>query len=167
MPASWRELIERVYLARPNASRTATRPRFHPPASREDIAAVEERLRVSLPGSLKSFLSETNGVMDLMSVDGGDFFENMWLVWGCERIAEENLGLRNRSGPSFYEREPVALVFFAGAGVDGIMFALPATNENTCDANVVAWYPIGGRVRGLADSLESFIDGWLTNRITV
>jgi cell wall assembly regulator SMI1 len=167
MATAWRDLIERTCADRPQPAGTSSKPRFSPPASTGDIAAAEDQVGRKLPPSLTSLLLETDGVMDMMSVGGGDYFENMWLMWPTERIVAESLEDRSEYVVNPSDADTSELVFFADAGADGILFAFPPASANTCDTKVVAWHPLRGTVSDLADSLEDFIDGWLTGRITV
>lgn len=167
MATSWRDLIERTYSAIPHPAGRTSKPRFSPPASAEDIAAAEDQLGRKLPPSLTSLLMETDGVMDMMSVRGGDYFGNMWLIWPAERIVEETLEDRSEDVVAPSDADTSELVFFAGAGVDGILFGFPPAGADSCDTKVVAWHPLRGTVSDLADSLEDFVEGWLTGRITV
>ncbi len=165
--SSWREIIKRAYLTRPNTSGTESKPMFYPAASISDIEAAENRLNAILPGTLKSLLLETDGVMDMLSVDAGPYFDNTWLFWRIQQIIDENLAFRRRNETSNAEQDAREFLFFAGAGVDGILFGLKASAEKPNDAQIVCWYPIEEQIRSVADTLADFIDGWLTNRITV
>jgi cell wall assembly regulator SMI1 len=167
MATSWRDLIERAYADIPNPAGTTSKPRFSPPVSTEDIAAAEDQLGTKLPASLTSLLMETDGVMDMMSVRGGDYFANMWLIWPTERIVAESLEDRSEYVLVASDADTSDLVFFADAGADGILFAFPPASANTGDTKVVAWHPLRGTVSDLADSLEDFIARWLTGRISV
>jgi len=167
MGTSWREIIEGAYSARPESEGFSSKPRFSPPASAEDIAAAERRLGRKFPPSLTALLMEADGVMNMMSVGGGDYFEEFWLVWPTERLVEESLEDRSESVGTPQDDDPSEVVFFAGAGVDGILFGFPPADGDTCDTKVVVWHPLGGTVSDLADSLEDYLQGWLAGRITV
>jgi cell wall assembly regulator SMI1 len=167
MATYWRDLIERTYADVSGPGGTASKPRFSPPASAEDIAAAERQLGRKLPPSLTSLLMETDGVMDMMSVGGGDYFEDMWLIWPTERTVMASLEDRSQYVVTPSDADTSGLVFFADAGVDGILFAFPPASADTCDTKVVVWHPLRGTVSDLADSLEAFIAGWLTGRLTV
>jgi cell wall assembly regulator SMI1 len=71
----WHELIERLDAA---AS-------FHPPATQEQLQAVESRLGVVLPAELRNLLLETNGA---------EVAYGTGLVWPAEEIALRNLDMR-------------------------------------------------------------------------
>jgi hypothetical protein len=164
---AWQEIIERVYATMSHADGTHSKPRFQDPASAEAIAGAEGQIGRKLPPSLASLLMEADGVMGMLSVGGGDYFEDLWLVWPTERIVAESLEDRSDDVVSPEDDDPSGLGFFAAAGVDGILFGFPPAERATCDSRVVVWHPMRGTVSALADSLEDFIDGWLTGRLTV
>lgn len=164
---SWRELIERAYSARRDAEGTSSKPAFYPPVAIPLIATAEDCLITSFPAPLKTLLRESDGVMDMLSVSGGDFFESLWLVWPVQVIQEENLRFRERVIQENSNHDARDLLFFATAGTDGILFGLRAAPSESTDCPVLAWYPLGNRLVHLTDSLADFMVGWLTNRITV
>ncbi|MFN3152289.1 SMI1/KNR4 family protein [Bremerella sp.] len=156
---TWRERVERAYDSRVNAEGTSSRPAFYPPCGIHQINQAEERLGVSLPAGLKSLLLESDGLMDLLSVDGHEYFESLWLVWPIEMIVNENQRVTQQG--------TVDRLFFASAGTDGILFGCPASLNDDAECAVLAWYPMEDRIVPLADSLGEFIEGWLANRLTV
>lgn len=163
----WRDSLEGAYLVRTNAAGTRSRPAFSPPAPAGEVERAEQRLGASLSQALKSLLQEHDGVMDQLSVDDGPFFDHLWIVWPLGEIVRENLQFGKRvlaTGPTRAERD---LLFFAGAGVDGILFGQEASNEPQEDSPVFSWYPDGTAGRRLADTLADFLNGWLRHRITV
>jgi len=161
----WRELITEIYETRTQPSGIAGKPEFYLPASAASIGAAEAAVQAVLPDSLRSLLMETNGVMDMMAIDGGEWFKSMWLLWAIEEIVEQNRFNRSREKGT-YERDFDSLVFFAGAGTDGILFAFPA-EDGLCGPQVVVWHPIGDELDNLAPSLDEFLRGWLTSTISV
>jgi len=163
---SWRELITGIYESQPQQPKIAGKPEFYPAASAASIADAEAALNVALPQSLRSLLLETNGVMDMMAIDGGDWFDSMKLFWNIEEIVEQNRYFRLASEEGTYKRDFNSLVFFAGAGTDGILFAFPA-EDGTCAPRVAVWHPIMDELDDLAPSLEDFLRGWLTNTISI
>lgn len=163
---SWRELITGIYESRPQPSGIAGKPEYYPPVSAASIADAEAALGCALPGSFRSLLLETNGVMDMLAIDGGDWFASMWLLWTIEETVEQNRNYRLASEEGAYERDFSRLVFFAGAGTDGILFAFPV-EKGDCAPRVVVWHPIMNELDELAPSLEDFLRGWLTNTISV
>lgn len=65
-------------------------------ASRAEIAEVEEALGVTLPRSLRGFLSEMNGcAINLAGLELPDGDSQMIkLIWSCDEIIRENRALR-------------------------------------------------------------------------
>lgn len=163
----WRPFITGIYETRAQQPGIAGKPEFYPAASAADIAAAEARLSASLPASLRSLLLESNGVMDMMAIDGGDWFDSIWLMWTVAEIVEQNLFYRAATEDGTYDRDVRELVFFAGAGCDGILFAFPVMEEGVCAPAIVAWHPIDDELQELAPSLEDFLQGWLTSTISV
>jgi hypothetical protein len=163
---SWRELINSIYENRAQAPGIGGRPDFYPGASVGDLNEAEVRVNARLPGPLRSLLLETNGVMDMMSIDGGEWFASVWLLWTVQEIVEQNIFYRRKHDDGTYERDFRQLVFFAGAGCDGILFGFPVT-EGACSPRVVVWHPIMDELDELAPSLEVFLRGWLTSTISV
>lgn len=162
----WRELITCIYQDRANLAGVGSRPDFFPRASSEEIGNAETQLNVRLPASLRSLLLESDGVMDMMSVDGGDWFDSMWLLWSLDAIAEQNSAILD-AGDGMQKCGLRRMLFFAGAGADGILFGFPITDEGVCSPSVVVWHPIANEVDEVAESLEEFLRGWLTGAISV
>lgn len=163
---SWRELVTGIYEGRSQQPGIAGQSAFYPAASAATIADAEAELNAVLPVSLRSLLLETNGVMDMMAIDGGDWFESMWLLWKIEEIVEQNRYYRAASVQGIEDRDFRDLVFFAGAGADGILFAFPVEDGN-CAPRIVVWHPIMDALDGIAASLEDFLRGWLAGTISV
>lgn len=163
---TWRELITDIYVGRSQQPGIAAKPEFYAAAPAATILEAESTLHAALPGSLRTLLLETNGVMDLMAIDGGDWFESMWLLWKIEEVIEQNAYYRAASKMGTCERDFSGLVFFADAGTDGVLFAFPVV-EGVCDSRVVVWRPIMDVLDDLAPSLQEFLRGWLTGTITI
>ena len=164
---SWRELISGIYESRTPQPGIADKPEFYPGTSAADIADAELRLNATFPASLRSLLLETNGVMDMMAIDGGEWFDSMWLLWTVAEIVEQNLFYRRATDSGTYDRDFWQLLFFAGAGCDGILFGFPVTEEGVCSPRVVVWHPIMDELDELAPSLEDFLRGLLTSTFSV
>lgn len=164
---AWREAIDQIYAARINAAGTESRPIYSPPASVLDIEAAENRLGVRLPESLKSLLLESDGIMEQLSIDGGPFFDNIWVVWPVQQMVAENIEFRRRVSETSSNFGGHELVCIANAGVDGILFGIESTDMPRDDSPIVSWYPIGQRTCDLAETLASFLNGWLSNCISV
>ena len=100
-------------------------------------------------------------------IDGGDWFECMWLVWPTDQIIRENLLVRSEGAEGTYDSDLHDLLFFAGAGSDGILFAHPIAEDRIAALEVVVWHPIDDELTEIAPSLEEFVQGWLTGAISV
>jgi cell wall assembly regulator SMI1 len=164
---TWRELITSIYETRSRQPWIAGKPEFYPGASAGEIDAAEARLNARLPVSHRELLLESNGVMDMMSIDVGEWFASMWLLWTAAEIVERNLWYRAATENGTYERDFRSLVFFADAGSDGILFGFPVMEARVCSPRVMVWHPIMDELDGLAPSLEDFLKGWLTSTISV
>src|SRR5688572_29909466 len=89
--SSWCELLTGIYQTRPQQSGSELKAHFHSGAEEEKIATAESQLNARLPISLRSLLLETNGVTEMMSLDGGDWHVSMELLWNIDEIVEQNL----------------------------------------------------------------------------
>jgi SMI1-KNR4 cell-wall len=166
----WCEFISEVYAVRQNAPGVASEPAFQPPASYEGVAAVEQVLNVKLPTDLKSLLLETNGILEMLRIDDGEWFENLWFFWTTSDIIEENLHIRRATMHPYDDNRrycPRAdeLLFFAGSGWTDVQLAYPVNGEGLAESRVVAWYPILNELIELAPDLAQFIEGWLSGTI--
>src|SRR5689334_14945707 len=107
----WRDLIERL----------DTEAVFQPPATLEQLHAVEASLRVNLPAELRELLLETNGA---------EVAYGTGLVWSTEEITRRNLEMRRewqrgkRAGTM-----PIDHLFFFGDLGNGDLCFLPITAE--------------------------------------
>ena len=164
---TWPELITGIYEARRQRAGIAWKPRFYPAAAPGDITGAEGRLNAAFPASIRSLLLETNSVMDLMAVDGGEWFDCSWLVWTVEEIVEQNLYGRAATGERRYDHDLRRLVFFAGAGADGILFGFPVLDDGVCASRVVVWHPVGEELHEVSPSVEHFLRGWFTGALAV
>ena len=121
--------------------------RFRQGASKEQLDALERRLRGPIPGDLRALLLESDGFYDV---------EGRWEVaWSCDRIAEETERLRAEG-----------LV-----GEDVLCFGDDGTGDPFCISHqdggpVCHLYPITVEMTVLADSLLAFWDGWLRGEIS-
>jgi SMI1/KNR4 family protein SUKH-1 len=164
---NWREEITGIYENRTQQPGIAGKPQFYPPASAGDIVHAEVRLNAMFPASIRALLLETNGVMDMLAIDGGEWFDSMWLLWTVTEILEQNLFYRAATEAGRYHRDFRPLIFFAGAGCDGILFGFPVMDDGVCAPRVMVWHPIMDELDEIAPSLEYFLRGWLTGAISV
>lgn len=163
----WHEFITGAYKRQKHGPGIASKPVFHPPALVQDVADLEAQLNVRLSASLRSLLLETNGVMDMLAIDGGDWFENMWLLWPISEIINANLLPQTGGARSTHDSNLDDLLFFAGAGCDGILFGHPITDGRMAAPEVRVWYPLRDEAPVVAPSLKEFIQGWESGEITV
>lgn len=164
---TWREFIAGIYADTPEQPGIASKPEFYSGASADEIADAELRLNARLPASLRSLLLESNGVMGMMAIDGGDWFKEHWLLWTLAEVIEQNLWYRSETGKETYRRDFCQVVFIADAGSDGILFGFPVEEDQICAPSIVVWYPIEDELEDIAASLEDFIRKWLTSTIWV
>jgi cell wall assembly regulator SMI1 len=164
---NWCEFVAGIYETRAGQPGIAGKPKFYPAASAGEIADAEVRLNARFPASIRSLLVETNGVMDMMAIDGGQWFDSMWLLWTVAEIVEQNGFYRAATEDGTHARDFRKLVFFAGAGCDDILFGFPVLENRVCAPRVVVWHPIMDELDELAPSLEEFLRGWLTSTICV
>jgi hypothetical protein len=133
---------------------------FRSPALVSDLEAVEALLKLRLPTSLRSLLEETDGVYSP--------YAYLNIVWSAHEIGRRNRELRDdtRLAESYMSFE--SLLFFAGAGWDGILFAFPITAAGIVqDRNIIAWYPITDSRPVVAVLLQDYLKGWLKGDLKV
>jgi len=140
----WRDLISEV----------AASANFAPPITDAELAQAAATLGGSLPEPLVDLLRESNGV---------EGEHGLGLVWPLERIVQDNILFR--SNPDFAEIympfDP--LLFFADAG-NGDQFAFVWTPRRD---EVFVWDHESDSRRWVAQSLERYIEWWLTGRIVL
>jgi hypothetical protein len=159
-PVEWRTLIENAYRCRDSQTSYRSRPEFCRAATLAELEDAERTLNITLPTALRSLYLETGGVMDMMSVEGGEWFLNLWTVWPVDELVSHNLRLRSEAIPS-------GLLSFATAGVDGIYICFTQTGDLPFGSGVSAWNSFEKRVFDLAPSFADFITGWLNGTVSV
>ncbi len=164
---NWRELLTRILENKKDQPRFRSKPTFFPPAASAGIKELESSLNTRIPSSLQSLLQETNGVMEMLSIDGGEWSNDLWLIWPIEEIIKENLFFRSEREKGVYEREFDQLVFFTSAGCDGILFAHSINQDRVAEPHVLVWHPIEDELAEIARTLKDFIEGWCTGKISV
>jgi hypothetical protein len=160
----WCELITHVYETQPQESGIANKPAFYPAASLVDIAVAENQLAVKLPMRHRSLLLETNGVMDMLSIDGGEWFKSGWFLWPLDKILEENLEIRSDDNMRERYMPLDCFLFFADAG-NGDLFAYSVVSGEIRYGDVFAWRHENDSRPNIAPSLVQFIEGWKDGRI--
>jgi hypothetical protein len=164
---NWRAIISGILENKKGDPRFRSKPTFYPPGSMEEIKELESALNARLSSSLQSLLQETNGVMEMLSIDGGEWLNDLWLIWPIDEITNENLFFRGEKKKGVYEREFDQLLFFTGAGCDGILFAHPINQNRHADSQVVVWHPIEDELTEVAPDLQTFLGDWCTGRLAV
>ena len=145
----WKEQFERA-MAGSDAS-----PAFEKGLDDAGCAALEKKLKTSLPPGLRALLGESNGVKNLLKVSEDEVVTTGWLVWPAKTIATSSpalaqAALKVHEGP---------LVFFAPG--DDVMFALDPSER------VFGWYEIDRDLRPLAASLGEFVERWPAGKLEV
>jgi hypothetical protein len=153
---AWREILDAAYAR----GREGARPRYGPPVGADVLARAERALSCALPGELRDFLLEANGVMELINIDGR-WIESMWIMWTAEELCDRNIELRRQRDEG---RFPAGALAFADAGTDGVVFAFDLQTPNF---EVFAWHPITAECEVKARSLREFLPGWITGGISV
>ena len=150
----WRAWITSAYESRgPDV-----RPGFHGGASPERIGKVEAELGVRLPDSLREMLAESDGVNELLKING-EWDEIGKVVWSCDELLDNIGEVRDFVGTVTGDPPPVVLPF-AHAGVDGIVFAFFVGPDGVVDSTIHGWFPIDGEWRHVSASLEAHLRGW-------
>ena len=154
----WRELISELTRDEQPIGDLHPGPDFFPGVTPDELDAVERALGVRLPVSLEGLLRESNGVWVTFGTP---------LIWSADEIARTNREMRD--DPQYQETcMPFDhLLFFGGAGVDGILFAFPIIRGRIDRDRVYAWYPIEDNRELKATSLRGYVEGWLSGRLKV
>jgi hypothetical protein len=128
-----------------------------PPATEEQIAALEQTLGVALPGDLKSLLRESNGVAGEYGVS---------LIWSTEEIAERNIAMRTQP-PFLTDYMPFeSLLFFADAG-NGDQFAYRIIQQTARENRIYAWNHEDDGRTSVAWLLQDFLERWLNGTLKI
>jgi hypothetical protein len=140
----WREFIQTL---EPSAT-------FFPPATELQLAKLETTFNVVLPDELKHLLLESNGVLEY----------GFRFIWSIEEIIEENRDKRTNAVYSDIFMPFDNLLFFSDAG-NGDQFAFPVVQGRIKRPRVFAWDHENDSRTWVAESLKSYIEGWLTGKI--
>lgn len=154
----WRELIYTL---------TDGKCEFHEPATQQEISEVEDNLGAKLPQNLRSLLLETNGVSETLLLK--DVLEPISLLIGSTAwIMQWNKYWRTEKF-AFENYMPLeSLLFFAPAGVDGILFAFGITStKQIINENIYAWYPIEDSRPCVAFSLADYLERWCIGKLSL
>lgn len=130
---------------------------FSPPCTAEALARTETELGVALPSALRELLLESDGVQ-------GE--HGLGLVWPIEQIRADNLVFRTHPEfPQLYMPfDP--LLFFADAG-NGDQFAFVILAGEITRNDVFVWDHESDSRSWVAPTLESYLDWWLSGKLTL
>ena len=133
---------------------------FEPPASEADIESAERSLGIGLPDELRSFLCDSNGATIGVRLDSGEVIPDASpLVWSLDEI------VRNHGPQRPDPDQPAQVLFFANAGVDGILFGHPIRSSSQVGSDVVVWHPIHDELDVAAPSFRAWIEAFLTGTL--
>ena len=85
---NWREFITDTFESGRQLPGAASRPKFYPGASAHEIAKAAARLNADFPASLRSVLRESNGVMEMIKLNGGRWHTGGWVLWTVREIVK-------------------------------------------------------------------------------
>ena len=135
---------------------------FGPLASNDDIESAERTLGVALPDELRAFLGGSNGATIGVRLDSGEVIPDASpLVWSLDEI------VRNHGPQRPDPDQPAQVLFFANAGVDGILFGHPIRSSLQVGLDVVIWHPILDELDVVAPSFRAWLEAWLTAAIAL
>jgi hypothetical protein len=125
------------------------------PATEAEILSIKEQLQVELPSTLAGLFNETNGVY-------GNY--GITLIWSIKKMIKENLFFW---GILDDEIKPLdQFLFFSDAG-NGDLFGYLITDGRIQTDDIYLWSHEDDRRTVIAPSLEEFIKGWVTGKLTV
>lgn len=158
----WRAKIVDAYKASA-CDAPPTRPSFCDGASRGEIARMEQTLACRMPMSLRSLLSQSDGVTEELEIEHNHWLVASVVIYSVDEMTDTNLFMRRKYRDQKIDR----YWFFSTAGTDGIQFAMPAELADREDASVFAWYPDGTPDKYMADGLLPFLQRWCAGLATV
>jgi len=158
----WKAKFVEAYKARASDAPLA-RPSFRDGASEIVIARMEESFAHRLPLSLRSLLSQTDGVTEEIEIEHHGWMVSSIVIYSVDEMIETNLFMRRENGDRNVDR----YWFFSTAGTDGIQFGMTASADVSEDASIFAWYPDETEDKHMSDSMLRFLIGWCTGRATV
>jgi hypothetical protein len=146
----WREFIESLGVP----------CNFRPPATQEMMVEAEQALHSTLPTDLRSFILESNGLYDE--------HEYSIIVWSIDEIVKTNLWFRQSEEYARSHMTFQSLLFFANAGVDGVLFGFRITASGEVqNRHLIVWYPLEDSRPVVAFTIEDYLKRWLTGKLTV
>lgn len=142
---------------------TPTRPSFCDGASSSVLARMEEVLACRLPMSLRSLLSQSDGVKEELEIENNHWLVASIVIYSVDEMIDTNQFIRGK----YHHRNVDQYCFFSTAGADGIQFGMPAVLQYQEDLSVYAWYPDETPDKHMADGLLPFLTGWCAGFATV
>lgn len=161
--SNWGEFIQQAYEAVRESRDYPGSLAFHPPASEGSIANIESALGVAFPSELRSLLAETNGITELIEIEGEKIVTGHF-IWTIERIKRENLEYRTRSVFKETFMPFDCLLFFADSGC-GDNFGFAVVNGQVRRPRIYAWEHEDDSRVCVAPSLADFIKWSLAGKI--
>ncbi|MDX1929462.1 MAG: SMI1/KNR4 family protein [Pirellulaceae bacterium] len=158
----WLATIINAYKARDSDS-TPARPCFRIGASVDAISRLEASLACRLPLSLRSLLSQTDGVTEEIEIAPDHWIAASIVIYSIDEMIDTNSYMQCSYGNRHVNR----YCFFSTAGTDGIQFGFPADSEDREDASVLAWYPDETAAKCMGDGLLQFLTGWCSGSTAV
>ena len=131
--------------------------KFFPGTTTDQIITLEMALSIKLPEELKNLLSESNGVR-------GEY--DLRLLWSAEGIVQENLEMRTNVAYLENYMPFENLLFFADAG-NGDMFAFSIIQGVIKRPVIFVWDHEDDSRRCIAYSLQSFVERWLSGKLSI
>ncbi len=105
---------------------------------------------------------QSNGASIAVELDSGELIpEASPLVWSLNEIRDEKRAVATTDAGR------ARVLYFANAGVDGVLFGHPLDAAGAALDEVVAWYPIEACLEVVASSFGDFLDRWLRGSLTV
>ncbi|MFD8978454.1 SMI1/KNR4 family protein [Streptomyces sp. NPDC059564] len=127
---------------------------FQPAASEASLHRCASVLGHPLPEDLTALLRESNGIE-------GEYGDG--LIWSAERIASENLSMREDRDLTTLYMPFDPLLFFADAGNGDLFALLPRIRR----PDVFVWNHEDDSRTWVAPNLATCLEWWLTGRITL
>lgn len=143
----WREIVLKL---EPSAT-------FFPGATEAQIISLEKAVGVLIPDDLRQLLMESNGILGAYGLR---------LIWSIEEIIKRNIEMRTSSIYREYYMPFDNLLFFGDAG-NGDQFGFRILQGKIKRLDVFAWNHEDDSRIWVARSLQSYIEGWLTGRISI
>ncbi|MCP4139910.1 MAG: SMI1/KNR4 family protein [Chloroflexi bacterium] len=141
----WKDLISKL---------TANR-KYSASASPEAISVAENLLNLKFPETLKSLLSEADGIEGEYSLD---------LIWSLSKIQEANIEFRTYKDFKELYMPFDSLLFFADAG-NGNQFAFSILSGEIRKDDIFCWNHEDDSRTWVAPSLERYLEWRLSGRL--